>query len=78
MALLFLVVLLVPITSVGDADSCSSGDFSCLKLLLVAGLTSVVAGGDLGPSDSLLLYSELLSPGGPVSTGVVVMVTFLC
>ena len=74
-ALLFFVVLLVPITPVSDSHSCSSGDFSRSKFLVVAFLGLVVGGGDLGLSDSLLLSSELLSPGGPGGAGVVLVVS---
>ena len=74
-ALLFFVVLLWPMTAVSDSHSCSSGDFSRSKFLVVAFLGLVVGGGDLGRSDSLLLSSELRSPGGPGGAGVVLVVS---
>ena len=69
------VVRLVAITPVTDSHSCSSGDFSSSKFLIVAFLGFVVGGGDLVRSDSLLLSSELLSLGGPVGAGVVLVVS---
>ena len=74
-ALLFCVVLLFAITLVRDSHSWSSGDFSNLRFLLVALCGVVVGDGDLGPSNTLLLSSELRSPGGPEGASVVLVVS---
>ena len=58
-----------------DSHSCSSGEFSRSKFHVVAFLSLVVGGGDLGRCDSLLLSSELLSPVGPGGAGVVLVVS---
>ena len=60
---------------VSDSHTCSSGDFSHAKFILVAFLGLVVGGGNLGQSDELLLPSELLSPVGPGCAGVVSVVS---
>ena len=59
-----------------DSHSCSSGDFSRSKFLVVAFLGLVVVGGDHGRSAWLLLSSQLLSPVGPGGAGVVLVVSF--
>ena len=64
------------ITSVRDSHSCPSADFSRSKFLVVAFLSLVVVAGDLGQSGSPLRSSELLSPGGPGSTTVVLVFSF--
>ena len=58
-----------------DSHPASYANFSPSKVLLVGLLGMVLGGASLGRSDSLLLSSDLLSPGGPAGDGVVLVVS---
>ena len=75
--LLLFVVLLMTITAVRDSHSSSAVDFSPCMSLLIAFLALVIVGGHLGRSDSLMLPTELLCPGGPGRSAVGFVVSSL-